>query len=82
MELGAVVDGDCRHTPASVVDELDGAAVRGGYSAVLEFADEDVACLAIDERENAVAVLGTHDGVAFEVSDATPVQSAGWPLGE
>ncbi len=64
VELGAIVDGDGADMSSGVVDELDGGSVGGHDGSGLEFANHDVAGLAVDECEEAVLV-GAEHGVAF-----------------
>ena len=47
----------------------------------VELGDHDVAGLTIDEREDAVLV-GSEDGVAFQVADAGPVLGTGRSFGD
>jgi hypothetical protein len=72
VELCAVIVGDGSCAPLGIVDEFDSASVGGLDGPGCELADDGEAGFAIDEREEAMLV-GAEDGVAFEVTDATPV---------
>jgi len=69
VELSAVVDGDGADAALGILDELDRPAVGGLDGASGEFADDGEASLTVDECEEAMLV-GTEDGVAFEMTDA------------
>ena len=81
MELSAVVDGDGVDAFRVSCDELSKPAIRRGDGPVVELANHEEAGFPFDERDNAgPGIIGTHDGVAFPVSDSGTVSGPGRPV--
>ena len=74
MKLGAVVGGDSTNEMHFTFDELDHFSIEliGGSGS--KFPNQGVACLAFDERHDAVGVVvAAHDGIDFPIAEARPV---------
>lgn len=81
VELSAVVDGDGPHAMVRLANQRGCTAVECFGGTAVELPDHGVARLAADEREGAVTVEGTDDGIAFKVAHAGAVLGAGGALG-
>jgi len=68
VELGAIVKRDGVEASFKLTDGLQHRASHFGHVACFEFFDDQEAGDALDECEDAVSLVGTHDGVAFPVA--------------
>jgi hypothetical protein len=78
MELGAVVEGDSAEVSVEVLDGLSHRPIRLVHVSRNELFDNSETGDALDERENAVSLVGADDGVALPMSGlSTPLDDGG-----
>ena len=83
VELGPVVRRDGAHPPGMTRQQAEQGAVGLGRGPRLEFADHEVAALALDQGEHAVAALSpalAHHGVDLPMADLAPPLDTARPL--
>lgn len=63
VELCAVVCGDGSDCGSFALDESDDRSIELGGGARTQLSDDDVLGLSLDQGDDAVPVVGTHNGV-------------------
>ncbi len=76
VEFSTVIGGDGFHVVAVRIDEGYYTAVQGLFGPVFEFADDEVAGFALDQGNDAILGVVTHDGIDLPVTDGAPCLDA------
>jgi hypothetical protein len=79
VELGSVVGADGADASLFVAIHLDDASVEFGGSTSLELSDEGISG---DHGNDAITVVGAHDGIDFPVADTGALFRASWAVGD
>ena len=82
MEFGAIVGGDGAEGSFLALDEEAESFVGSGGSSPAEFANQRVLRFPLDERDDAVLVVGTDDGVELPMPEPRAIVRADGPLGD
>lgn len=80
VEFGAVVGGDGSGGGLFALDERDDLSVEFVGGARSQLSDDDVLGLSFDQGNDAVTVMGAHDGVRFPMAEARAVLGTRWAL--
>ena len=82
MKLGAVVSGNGFERPELFIDEVDEAFVGELGIAPGQLANNRIACLTLDQCDDAMLVVAADHGINLPMTDAGAVIGAGRSLGD